>query len=256
VVIDALIAALSVGERRCLLAERGCYRIGADDGAVAAALRALDGGAWIAALQYNSRALVASWRALAAGRAWPGRSEALLALARALGVRLPASEYRLPEDALEALLARARKSQGARVPVRGAPGHKGRVGDGVERLLVGDPRRRQRGQQADHAEAEIKSVPVRGDQVIERVKLGVVSARSNPLDKCARVLFVFVEQRGAGDSDYFVRGHHLHEFDRTRFQALWRDGFLVETAAGTPRRPSRGLYLTPRWFRDSGIWPG
>jgi len=253
VVIDALIAALSDGERRCLLAERGAYRIGADSGAIVQSLRALDGGAWIAALQHNSRALASAWRALANARAWPGRAEALLAIARALGTRLPDSEYRLPEDALEALLARARKSQGTRLPVRGAPGHKGRVGDAVERLLVGA---KVRGQRADHAEAEIKSVPVRGDQVIERVKLGVVSARANPLEKCARVLFVFVEQRGAGDGDYFVRGHHLHEFDNARFQALWRDGFLVETAAGTPRRPSRGLYLTPRWFRDSGIWPG
>jgi hypothetical protein len=175
--------------------------------------------------------------------------EALLAVARALGRRLPAIEYALPEHALAALLARARATVGRRVPLAGAPGHKGRVGDGIERLLVGA---KQRGKERDHPAAEIKSVPVVGDQVIERVKLGVVSARSNPLLKCDRVLFVFVEQRGA---DYFVRGHHVDEFDRTRWSALWRDGLLVETAAGSPRHPARGLYLVPRFFRSQGIWP-
>jgi hypothetical protein len=242
--LAALIAALSDGERRCLLAEHGRYRVGAGAGEVEAALDALGAQALIAALQHNSLTLARAWRVAGGGRAWPGRSEALLAVARALGTRLPESEYRLPEDALEALLERA---------VRGARRHKGRVGDGVERLLIGG---RAPGRGADHAAAEIKSVPVRGDQVIERVKLGVVSARSNPLAKCARVLFVFVEQRGADGGDHFVRGHRLCEFDHARFQAMWRDGFLVETAAGSPRRPARGLYLTPRWFRTEGLWPG
>jgi hypothetical protein len=139
--------------------------------------------------------------------------------------------------------------RGARVPVRGAAGHKGRVGDGVERLLLG---RRPSGRGSDHPAAEIKSVPVSGDRVIERVKLGVLSPRSNPLYKCDRVLFVFVEQRGR---DHFVRGHHLVDFDRERWWGMWRDGFLVETAAGSPERPARGLYLTPRWFYAQRIWP-
>jgi hypothetical protein len=108
------------------------------------------------------------------------------------------------------------------------------------------------GKLADHAAAEIKSVPVSGDRVIERVKLGVLSATSDPLAKCDRVLFVFVEQRG---DDHFVRGHQLVDLDRNRFAAMWRDGFLVETAAGSPRFPARGLYLTPKWFRSEGLWP-
>ncbi|HZS36548.1 MAG TPA: hypothetical protein VFF06_06970 [Polyangia bacterium] len=251
--LAALIAALADGDRRCMLAERGRYCVGAGEEEVCAAVAALGAEAFVAALQYNSGALVRAWRIAGAGRAWPGRSEALLAIARALGCALPESEYRLPEDGLEALLERARRSHGQRVPVRGARRHKGRVGDGVERLLIGG---KAPGRAADHAAAEIKSVPVRGDQVIERVKLGVVSARSNPLSKCARVLFVFVEQRGGDDRDHFVRGHHLAEFDHARFQAMWRDGFLVETAAGSPKHPARGLYLTPRWFREQHIWPG
>jgi hypothetical protein len=123
------------------------------------------------------------------------------------------------------------------------------VGDGVERLLVG---KRARGRAADHAAAEIKSVPVSGDRVIERVKLGMVSARSNPLDKCGRVLFVFVERRGR---DHFVRGHRLWDFTQGDFDALWRDGWLVETAAGTTEQRRKGLYLVPRWFRTRGLWP-
>ncbi len=108
------------------------------------------------------------------------------------------------------------------------------------------------GKTSDHAAAEIKSVPVSGEQVVERVKLGVVSERSNPLAKCDRVLFVFVEERG---DDHFVRGFATASFDRTRWEAMWRDGHLVETAAGSPRHPARGLYLLPRWFRAAGLWP-
>src|SRR5205085_1953863 len=142
------------------------------------------------------------------GRAYPGRSEAVLAIARALGVRLPEDEYALPEDDLSFLIDRVRAARGSRLRVRGARGHKGRVGDAVERLLVGG---RVPGKTADHPAAEIKSVPVSGDRVLERVKLGVISPTSNPLDKCARVLFVFVEQRG---DDHFVRGHSLREFSQ------------------------------------------
>ena len=96
-------------------------------------------------------------------------------------------------------------------------------------------------------------MPVLGDRVIERVKLGVLSPRSNPLDKCDRVLFVFVEQRG---EDHFVRGHALHAFTRESFWQMWQTGALVETAAGSPRRPARGLYINPGWFRRAGLWPG
>jgi hypothetical protein len=155
----------------------------------------------------------------------------------------------LPEHTIEWLLERAHKIRGRKVPLRGAAGHKGLVGDGVERLLVGA---KVPGMAADHPAAEIKSVPVAGDGVVERVKLGVLSPRSNPLAKCDRILFVFVEQRG---DDFFVAGHHAHEFTFETWTAMWRDGWIVETAAGSPERPARGLYLVPRWFRTHGIWP-
>jgi hypothetical protein len=188
-------------------------------------------------------------RALVGG-AWPGRAEALRRVAHALGRRVPESEYRLPEEGLEALLTRARAAVGARVPrTRGGARHKGRVGDGVELMLVGT---KVPGRRSDHPAAEIKSVPVCGDRILERVKLGVLSARSNPLEKCARVLFVFVEERG---DHHFVRGYHLKEFARADFAAMWEDGSLVETAAGTSGERTRGLYLTPRWFRRAGLWP-
>jgi hypothetical protein len=173
----------------------------------------------------------------------------VLAIARALGVRVPEAEYALPEDDLSFLIDRVRAARGCRLRVRGARGHKGRVGDAVERLLVGG---RVLGKTADHPAAEIKSVPVSGDRVLERVKLGVISPTSNPLDKCARVLFVFVEQRG---DDHFVRGHSLREFSQPEWQTMWRDGDLVETAAGTTQSRARGLYLTPKWFRSRGLWP-
>ncbi len=243
--------AFTDGERRALLALHGRYAIGAPAEKVAADFEdflAREPDRFLAALQHNSGLLDRAFFLLHRKR-FPGRAEALLAVARALGRPLPATEYEFPEDALEALLARARHLLGARVPVRGARRHKGRVGDGVERLLTGG---KVRGRAADHPAAEIKSVPVRGDQVIERVKLGVLSPRSNPLEKCDRILFVFVEQRG---DDHFVRGHSATEFDRARWQAMWRDGFLVETAAGSPRHPARGLYLTPKWFRAERMWP-
>jgi hypothetical protein len=84
------------------------------------------------------------------------------------------------------------------------------------------------------------------------VKLGVLSPRSNPLDKCDRILFVFVEQRGR---DHFIAGHHAHEFDFAAWSEMWHEGWIVETAAGSPQNPARGLYLVPRWFRSRGIWP-
>jgi hypothetical protein len=251
---SALIAALDDATRRAWLAARGAYRPGSSAADVEAGLATLfvgDPSAILCALQHDTAALAQLFRALAPSRRWPGRAEALLACARAVGAPLPASEYQLPEDALESLVARVRRAHGRRLQVRANGRHKGRVGDAVERLLCG---RTLRGSSraADHPAAEIKSVPVAGDRVVERVKLGVVSARSDPLAKCDRVLFVFVERRGA---DHFVRGHSVVEFDRERWRALWEQGFLVETAAGSPRHPARGLYLTPRWFRRQRLWP-
>jgi hypothetical protein len=199
-------------------------------------------------IQHDHSALAAWWRDRNVAP-FPGRAEALLALARALGRRVPPSEYVLPEHTLEWLLERASRLRGRKVPLRGAAGHKGRVGDGVERLLVGA---KVPGMAADHPAAEIKSVPVAGDGVVERVKLGVLSPRSNPLAKCDRILFVFVEQRG---DDFFVAGHHAREFTFDEWTTMWRDGWIVETAAGSPERPARGLYLVPRWFRAQRIWP-
>jgi len=251
VTVEQLIDAFTDGERRARLALRGAYPIGATPDEIAHALArsiASDGARFVEEIAHDHAALASVWRVVGNGP-YPGRAEALLSVARALGVALPESEYALPEHRLEVLLERARAARGRRLRIRGARGHKGRVGDAVERLLVGG---KVHGKEADHPAAEIKSVPVSGDRVIERVKLGVVSARSNPLDKCGRVLFVFVEQRG---DDHFVRGHFLREFATPEWQAMWRDGFLVETAAGSPRFPARGLYLTPRWFRARGLWP-
>jgi hypothetical protein len=202
----------------------------------------------LVALQQNPTLLWQAWRALVGGR-WPGRGEALISVSRKLGQRIPPEEYVLPENTLEWLLERARKIHGMRVPLRGAAGHKGRVGDAVERLLLGA---RAAHSGSDHPAAEIKSVPVFGDKIVERVKLGVVNERHNPLDKCGRILFVFVEHRGR---DFFVRGHHVEEFEWEKWERMWRDHHLIETAAGSPRRPARGLYLTPHFFYDGKIWP-
>ena len=202
----------------------------------------------LVAVQHNHAALARAWRERSAAP-YPGRAEALLALARSLGRPLPPSEYVLPEHTLEWLLERAGKLRGRKVPLRGATGHKGRVGDGVERLLVGA---KVAGMAADHPAAEIKDVPVAGDAVVERVKLGVLSPRSNPLAKCDRILFVFVEQRG---DDFFVAGHAARAFSYETWTEMWRDGWIVEPAAGSPERPARGLYLIPRWFRAQRIWP-
>jgi hypothetical protein len=246
----SLVEGLAPAERRRLLALFGRLPPSLDEAGAAAALRALVAEPrFIALLQRDVSALGAAFAAGFPLARWPGRAEALRALAQALGAAVPEIEYALPEHDLLHLVDRARALHGRRVVLRGEAGHKGRVGDGVERLLVGD---KVPGKRSDHAAAEIKSVPVRGDQVIERVKLGVVSGRSDPLAKCDRVLFVFVEARGA---DHFVRGHAVVEFDRSRWEAMWRDGDMVETAAGSPRHPARGLYLVPRWFRRERLWP-
>ena len=152
-------------------------------------------------------------------------------------------------DTLTALLERAVGVRGLRVPVRGPETHKGRVGDAVERLLLG---RQHVGKSADHPAAELKSVPIEGERVVERCKLGILSARSNPLLKCESILFVFVETRGR---DAFVAGHAHVAFPRSAWLALWRSGHLVETAAGVSGEETRGLYLTPRFFHDHGHWP-
>jgi hypothetical protein len=199
-------------------------------------------------LQRDPTALFHAWCALVGGR-WPGRGEALVRVARALGRRIPDGEYQLPEETLEWLLEKARRAVGVRVPTSGRAGHKGRVGDGVERLLLGA---RAAGGEADHPAAEIKSVPVSGEKIIERVKLGVIHEQRNPLDKCGCLLFVFVEARGR---DHFVRGIAVENFDWERWERMWARGHLIETAAGSPRRPARGLYLTPHFFYDHQIWP-
>ncbi len=151
---------------------------------------------------------------------------------------------------LHELLTSATRALGRRVPTRGPETHKGRVGDGVERLLLG--RRIGKSSSPDHPAAEVKSVPVVGERVIERVKLGVISERSNPLAKCERILFVFVERRGR---DHFIVGHRAVTFEGSRWLALWRSGHLVETAAGISGEETRGLYLTPKFFYDTALWP-
>ena len=147
-------------------------------------------------------------------------------------------------------MTRAKAITGRRVPLGGPEAHKGRVGEGIERLLFGAPVGPSHA--ANHPEAEVKSVPVLGDRVVERVKLGVLSDRAHPLDKCARVLFLFVEWRG---QDVFVMGHALVETAPAAWLALWREGTLVETAAGASGDETRGLYLTPRYFYSAGLWP-
>ena len=153
------------------------------------------------------------------------------------------------DGSVDSLLARAAAVRGHLVPVRGPLAHKGRIGDAVERLVLG---RQHTGKGPDHPAAELKSVPVEGERVVERCKLGILSPRSNPLAKCRRILFVFVEQRG---KDAFVMGHALIEHPEGAWLALWRSGHLVETAAGISGQETRGLYLTPRFFRDHGHWP-
>jgi hypothetical protein len=241
--------AFTRAEQRRLLALFGRLSHGGAEAERVAFVALVGSRHFVEHLRGDSGDLGRAFAAFCEGGRWPGRAEALRRVAHALGQPVPEREYALPEHQLEALLGRARALVGRRVPLRGPAGHKGRVGDGVERLLVGE---KVAGRASDHAAAEIKSVPVSGDQVIERVKLGVISGRSNPLDKCERVLFVFVEERG---DDHFVRGFGTAEFDRGRWEAMWRDGHLVETAAGSPRQPARGLYLTPRWFRAAGLWP-
>src|SRR5262249_4749701 len=94
-----------------------------------------DADALLLELREDPAALAREWKQLSA-EPFPGRSEALIKTARALNRRLPDVEYVLPEHTIEWLLERARKIHGRKVPLRGAAGHKGRVGDGVERLLV------------------------------------------------------------------------------------------------------------------------
>ena len=105
------------------------------------------------ALQQNPTLLWQAWCALIGGR-WPGRGEALVQVSRQLGQRIPEREYVLAEDTSEWLLERARKIGGARVPVRGEAGHKGRVGDAVEKLLLGARPARPG---SDHPAAEIRA---------------------------------------------------------------------------------------------------
>ncbi len=151
---------------------------------------------------------------------------------------------------LDELMTRARAIVGKRVSLVGPSTHKGRVGEGVERLLLG--RVIGAGPGADHPAAEVKSVPVIGERVVERVKLGVLSDRSHPLGKCGRILFVFCERRG---DDVFIVGHALVTIEDARWLELWRAGLLVETAAGISGDETRGLYLTPRFFYERGLWP-
>src|SRR5437763_12201808 len=125
----------------------------------------------LGALQRDPTLLWRAWCALVGGR-WPGRGEALIHVSRKLGQRIPDDEYVLAEDTLEWLLERMRKLHGMRVPVRGEAGHKGRVGDAVEKMLLGARPARPG---SDHPAAEIKSVPVLGEKIVERVKLGVVN---------------------------------------------------------------------------------
>ena len=154
------------------------------------------------------------------------------------------------DESLESLLTRTRELHGKKLVLRGSAGHKGRVGDEIERLLLGQSAGSRK--TSDHPAAEIKSVPVFGNLVVERVKLGVLSEHSNPLLKCASVLFVFVEKRGDA---YFVRGHHYVAFSDGEWQTLWDQGLLVETAAGSTEHRARGLYLNPGFFRTRAIWP-
>jgi hypothetical protein len=250
VAIVTLFGALPDAMKRRLLAEHGRLLLHATSEETAQRLvEVLDRASLLRHLAGRPDDLRQVHTIVSQGGRWPGRAEALISVACAIGAPVPAAEYGLPERDLEALLMKIRALHGERLVIRGEAGHKGRVGDAVERRLLGG---KVVGKGADHPAAEVKSVPVRGDAVIERVKLGVVSERSNPLDKCARVLFVFVEQRG---DEHFIRGHAMCEFDRTRWQAMWRDGHLVETAAGSPEHPARGLYLTPRWFRAERLWP-
>ncbi len=253
--IARLFVRLSTGERRTLLASVGRYSLGGtltDEEVVRRlvgwASRAPDD--FLCAVQHEPRLL--ALLAPAPGHGAAARSRALFLLAHALGRPLPPSEYVLVEDSLLALLDRARQLLGARVPLSGSARHKGRVGDGLERLLVGD---KVHGRLPDHAQCEIKSVPVRGGRVLERVKLAQLGADREPLGpltKCRRILFVFVERRG---DDHFVRGHRLHDFVDDAGARLLAERWVVETAAGSPARPRRGLYLVPRWFARSGIWP-
>src|SRR6476661_3824798 len=90
----------------------------------------------LAFIQHDHTALAAWWRVRSTAP-YPGRTEALLAVARSLGRPLPASEYVLPEETIEWLLERVTRLRGRKVPLRGNTAHKGRVGDGVERLLLG-----------------------------------------------------------------------------------------------------------------------
>ena len=151
---------------------------------------------------------------------------------------------------LGGLLARVQSCHGRRVPVVGPTTHKGRIGEGVERLILGE--RAGSRHAADHPAAELKSVPVVGERVIERCKLGLISPRAHPLEKCAKTLFVFVEARG---EDAFVMGHAYVEFAQERWLELWRMGLLVETAAGVSGDETRGLYLVPKFFSSHGLWP-
>jgi hypothetical protein len=247
--LRALLIAHTPGERRCELALFGAYRDELGDDDVLTRLETLVTARreeWL--LRLSPRQLTIGFAALR-DTPYPGRAEALRAIAHALDTRVPASEYELPESTLAGLLERIAALRGQKIPLSGPATHKGRIGDGLELLLLGA---RVVGKRSDHPAAEVKTVPVRGDRVLERVKLGVVSGTSNPTDKCDRILFVFVEQRG---DDYFIAGHETAEFDHDRWRAMWESGALVETSAGTVKSRARGLYLVPKWFRAARLWP-
>ena len=129
--LDAIASAIAESEAQALLALFGWH------GKPLRAFLAARPDDFLRAVSESPRLLTTLWTELES-RPYPGRSEAFLSVAHALGRSLPSCEYELPEARLDALMLRAESILGARVPVSGKSGHKGRVGDGVERLLFGD----------------------------------------------------------------------------------------------------------------------
>src|SRR3954454_9530561 len=101
---EALIAAFPDGERRRLLAAHGCYPLAAQPAEIDQRFRALvtaRPSCLLEAAFEHPGDLHVLWRAATTAARYPGRAEALLVVARALGLSLPESEYALPEHALE-----------------------------------------------------------------------------------------------------------------------------------------------------------